>query len=99
MQAVTASIATHLVDSSVITPFGYFLYRTKLDELPQLYNVLIGDMSLVVLRPCIFNQYELIAELGRRGVFDVRPGLTGLGQIQRIDMSIPALLASIDADM
>jgi O-antigen biosynthesis protein WbqP len=99
MQADTASIATHLVDSSAITHFGYFLRRTKLDELPQLYNVLMGDMSLVGPRPCIFNQYELIAERDRRGVFDVRPGITGLGQIQRIDMSTPVLLASKDAEM
>ncbi len=99
MRPDTESVATHLADASAITGFGRFLRRTKLDELPQLWNVLKGDMSLVGPRPCLFNQYELIAERARRHVFDVRPGITGLAQIQGIDMSAPALLAETDAEM
>jgi O-antigen biosynthesis protein WbqP len=99
MRSDTASVATHLADASAITPFGRFLRRTKLDELPQLWNVLRGEMSLVGPRPCLFNQKELIAERTARGVFDARPGITGLAQIQGIDMSTPALLAKIDAEM
>ena len=99
MRLDTASVASHLADASAITPFGRFLRRTKLDELPQLWNVLRGDMSLVGPRPCLFNQQDLIAERAARGVFDARPGITGLAQIQGIDMSTPELLAKTDADM
>jgi O-antigen biosynthesis protein WbqP len=99
MKPDTASVATHLADASAITPFGRFLRRTKLDELPQLWNVLVGDMSLVGPRPCLPNQIELIEERSARGVFRVRPGITGLAQITGIDMSTPALLAETDARM
>lgn len=99
MQPGSASVATHLVDTAVITDIGSFLRRTKLDELPQLWNVLKGDMSLVGPRPCLFNQHELIAERLLRGVFDVRPGVTGRAQIIGIDMSTPRLLAETDALM
>ena len=99
MRPDTASVASHLADASAITSFGRFLRRTKLDELPQLWNVLRGDMSLVGPRPCLFNQQDLIAERAKRGVFDARPGITGLAQIQGIDMSTPEWLAKTDADM
>ena len=99
MRPGTASVATHLADASDITPFGRFLRRTKLDELPQLWNVLMGDMSLVGPRPCLFNQQELIAERTARQVFNVRPGITGLAQVRGIDMSSPRLLAETDAQM
>lgn len=99
MQRGTASVATHLADASDITPFGRFLRRTKLDELPQLWNVLMGDMSLVGPRPCLFSQQELIAERAARQVFDARPGITGLAQVRGIDMSSPRLLAETDAQM
>lgn len=99
MRLGTASVATHLADSSTITPFGRFLRKTKLDELPQLWNVLKGEMSLVGPRPCLFSQSELIAERAALGVFDARPGITGLAQIQGIDMSTPKLLAETDARM
>ncbi|HRE15451.1 MAG TPA: sugar transferase [Rhodocyclaceae bacterium] len=95
----TASVATHLADASVVTPLGRFLRRSKLDELPQLWNVLKGEMSLVGPRPSLFNQEELIAERLARGVLDVRPGITGLAQIRGIDMSTPQLLAETDAAM
>lgn len=95
----TESVATHLADASAITRFGAFLRRTKLDELPQLWNVLKGEMSLVGPRPCLFNQFELINERADRDVFAARPGITGLAQIESIDMSTPKLLAQIDANM
>lgn len=99
MRSDTVSVASHLVDASAITPLGRFLRRTKLDELPQLWNVLRGEMSLVGPRPCLLNQDELIAERAARGVFDARPGITGLAQIKDIDMSTPELLAKTDAEM
>jgi lipopolysaccharide/colanic/teichoic acid biosynthesis glycosyltransferase len=93
------SVATHLASASSITPFGVFLRRSKLDELPQLWNVLVGDMSLVGPRPNLFNQEELVNERDSRGVYSVRPGITGLAQISKIDMSTPQLLAETDAKM
>lgn len=99
MRPDTASVASHLADASAITKFGAFLRKTKLDELPQLWNVLKGDMSLVGPRPCLFNQEELIAEREERGVLNVRPGITGLAQVNEIDMSTPKLLAETDAKM
>lgn len=99
MRPDTASVATHLADAAAITPFGRFLRRTKLDELPQLWNVLRGEMSLVGPRPCLFNQEELIAEREARGVYQARPGVTGLAQVNGIDMSSPRLLAETDAKM
>ena len=99
MRVDTASVATHLASSASITRFGHFLRKTKLDELPQLWNVLRGDMSLVGPRPGLFNQEELTEERAKRGVFDVRPGITGLAQVSEIDMSTPALLAETDQRM
>ncbi|WP_313130904.1 sugar transferase [Stutzerimonas nitrititolerans] len=99
MKVDTASVATHLASSASITRFGHFLRKTKLDELPQLWNVLKGEMSLVGPRPGLFNQEELTAERAKRGVFDVRPGITGLAQVNEIDMSTPALLAETDQKM
>ncbi len=99
MKPETASVASHLADAGAITPFGRFLRRTKLDELPQLWNVLKGEMSLVGPRPCLFNQEELIAERVSRGVLEARPGITGLAQVNNIDMSTPRLLAETDQRM
>ena len=93
------SVATHLASSSSITPFGIFLRKSKLDELPQLWNVFTGDMSLVGPRPNLFNQEELINERDSRNVYSVTPGITGLAQINKIDMSAPQLLAETDAKM
>lgn len=99
MKVDTVSVATHLADSASITRFGHFLRRTKLDELPQLWNVLKGEMSLVGPRPGLFNQEELTRERAKRGVYEARPGITGLAQVNEIDMSTPALLAETDARM
>lgn len=99
MAVNTASVASHLASNSSITRFGHFLRKTKLDELPQLWNVLKGEMSLVGPRPCLFNQKELIMEREQRGVLRVRPGITGLAQVNDIDMSTPERLAETDAKM
>jgi O-antigen biosynthesis protein WbqP len=99
MRQETAHVASHLADAAAITRWGGFLRRTKLDELPQLWNVLKGEMSLVGPRPCLFNQAELIKERAARGVYAARPGITGLAQINGIDMSTPRLLAETDARM
>jgi lipopolysaccharide/colanic/teichoic acid biosynthesis glycosyltransferase len=99
MHLATPSVGTHLADAAAITRLGHFLRRTKLDELPQLWNVFKGEMSLVGPRPCLPNQKDLIAELSARNIFSTRPGITGLAQIQGIDMSTPKLLAETDAKM
>ena len=99
MSIDTASVASHLASSASITKLGGFLRRTKLDELPQLWNVLKGEMSLVGPRPNLFNQEELIMERDSLSVYAVRPGITGLAQVSDIDMSTPTLLAQTDAKM
>jgi len=99
MRPDTASVASHLADESAITRLGALLRRTKLDELPQLWNVLKGEMSLVGPRPCLLSQTELITERQSLGVFEVRPGITGLAQVGNIDMSTPKKLAETDAHM
>jgi lipopolysaccharide/colanic/teichoic acid biosynthesis glycosyltransferase len=99
MSVDTASVASHLAPATSITRLGVFLRKSKLDELPQLWNVLRGEMSLVGPRPCLFNQHELINEREALGVFDVRPGITGLAQINNIDMSTPKKLANTDAKL
>ncbi|MCB5187686.1 sugar transferase [Methylobacillus caricis] len=99
MKVNTASVASHLASTASITWLGGFLRKTKLDELPQLWNVLKGEMSLVGPRPNLFNQEELIAERQSLGVYNVRPGITGIAQVNDIDMSTPKLLAETDALM
>lgn len=99
MRKDTKQVATHLADKCAVTRYGSFLRKTKLDEIPQLWNVLIGNMSFVGPRPNLFNQTELIEEREKRGVYNHVPGITGLAQINEIDMSTPALLAKTDAKM
>ncbi len=99
MSVDTKSVASHLASSASITKFGSFLRKTKIDELPQLINVLKGEMSLVGPRPNLFNQGELIEEREKLGVYKVLPGITGLAQIQNVDMSTPSVLAKIDKEM
>ncbi|HHQ4523359.1 TPA: sugar transferase [Aeromonas veronii] len=99
MSIDTQSVASHLASTSSITRLGAFLRKTKIDELPQLINVLKGEMSLVGPRPNLFNQEELIKERDALGVYEVLPGITGLAQIQNIDMSTPELLAKTDRQM
>ena len=92
MSKGTKNCATHLVDSSKITNSGFFLRKTKLDEIPQLWNVIKGEMSIVGPRPCLFSQKELINERKRFNIHKVTPGITGLAQMKGIDMSDPKLL-------
>lgn len=99
MSVDTKSVASHLANNASITKLGAFLRKTKIDELPQLINVLKGEMSLVGPRPNLFNQEELIAERDALGVYHVLPGITGLAQVQNIDMSTPILLAQTDKQM
>ncbi|MGR6872805.1 sugar transferase [Pseudomonas sp. HK3] len=99
MKAATDSVASHLVDHNAITKVGRFLRKTKLDELPQLINVLFGHMSLVGPRPNLSSQTVLIQERDSLGVYSVRPGVTGLAQLSGVDMSTPKKLSEIDAQM
>lgn len=99
MSVETKSVASHLANNASITKLGNFLRKTKIDELPQLINVVKGEMSLVGPRPNLFNQEELIKERDVLGVYDVLPGVTGLAQVQNIDMSTPQLLAKTDKQM
>jgi len=99
MSVDTKSVASHLASTSSITKLGSFLRKTKIDELPQLINVLKGEMSFVGPRPNLFNQDELIKEREKHGVYDVLPGITGLAQVKTIDMSTPKLLAETDQKM
>lgn len=98
MRNGTPVVPTHETSAGQITPVGNFLRRTKIDELPQLWNVLTGDMSLVGPRPCLPTQHVLIEQRRRLGVYTLRPGITGLAQTRGIDMSRPELLAQTDAE-
>lgn len=92
MRIGTPAVATHLLTNAVdhLTPIGGFLRRTSLDELPQLWSILKGDMSFVGPRPALFNQDDLVALRTERGVDRLVPGLTGWAQINgRDDLPIP----------
>lgn len=97
MYVGTRSLPTHETPRSSITPLGAVLRRSKIDELPQLLNVVRGDMSLVGPRPCLPTQHELIGHRQRLGVLELRPGITGLAQVLGVDMSEPRRLARLDA--
>lgn len=91
MRTDAPQLATHLLtdSQSYITPLGSFLRRTSLDELPQLYSVLRGDMSIVGPRPALFNQHDLVALRTRQGIHRLRPGITGWAQVNgRDELSI-----------
>lgn len=100
MYVGTPPVATHLLARPVayITPLGRFLRKSSLDELPQLWSVLVGDMSLVGPRPALFNQEDLIAARTHAGVHVLLPGITGWAQVNgRDELPIPAKVA-LDAE-
>lgn len=99
LPAKTPQVPTHELGMVKISPLGRFLRLSKLDELPQLWNVLVGDMSMVGPRPCLVSQKELLTERVLRQIDLVKPGITGLAQIRKIDMSTPRKLAKVDALM
>lgn len=94
----TAQAGTHEVSASAVTRVGAFLRRTKIDELPQVWNILRGEIALIGPRPCLPVQTQLIEARQDRGVLDVLPGISGLAQVEGIDMSDPIRLARRDAD-
>ncbi|CAN7420340.1 sugar transferase [Mesorhizobium sp. LjNodule214] len=97
MHQGTPSLPTHEAPAHSVTAVGRILRRTKIDELPQLWNVLKGEMSLVGPRPCLPTQTELIGHRKELGVLQALPGITGLAQVRGIDMSDPKLCAETDA--
>ena len=100
MRAGAPAVATHLLADphSYLTPIGSFLRKTSLDELPQLWSILVGDMSFVGPRPALFNQQDLIALRTEQGVHSLVPGLTGWAQVNgRDELPIPKKVA-LDAE-
>ncbi|WP_133573938.1 sugar transferase [Maritalea mobilis] len=97
MTVGTAQRGTHEVSKSAVTRVGRVFRKFKLDELPQVINILKGEMSLIGPRPCLPVQEELIHERRIRGVLEIKPGISGYAQIRNIDMSEPVFLAKTDA--
>lgn len=96
MRLNTPAVATHLLENPTrfLTPIGGFLRKSSLDELPQLWNIALGEMSFVGPRPALFNQYDLIAMRTEKSVHKLLPGLTGWAQINgRDDLPIPVKVA------
>jgi len=96
MRTGTPAVATHLLANpdSYLTPIGSFLRKSSLDELPQLWSILQGDMGFVGPRPALFNQHDLVALRTAQGVHTLVPGLTGWAQIHgRDELPIPAKVA------
>ena len=99
MKLNTAVVATHNSKASDLTRFGKYLRKLKIDEIPQLINVIKGEMSLVGPRPCLINQHILIIERKKFNIYRHKPGITGLAQVQKIDMSDPIKLAKVENEM
>jgi lipopolysaccharide/colanic/teichoic acid biosynthesis glycosyltransferase len=98
MHPETKQAGTHEISPDAVTPIGHVLRKTKIDELPQVWNILRGEMSVVGPRPCLPAQVEVVAQRRVQGVFAMVPGITGLAQVQGIDMSTPERLAQTDAE-
>ena len=98
MRKGTKQVGTHELSQASTTRIGAILRRTKIDEFPQIVNILKGEMSLIGPRPCLTSQTELIEARRKLGVLDVCPGISGLSQIRNIDMSTPVTLAQTDAE-
>lgn len=99
MKVGTPSLPTHLVSATSITKFGKLIRKLKFDELPQLFNVLKGEMSFVGPRPNLPTQTTLTNYRRKLGIYEVRPGITGLSQISGLDMSDPIKLSEKDKEM
>ena len=97
MKRGTEQAGTHEISAAAVTKLGAFMRKTKIDELPQVWNILRNEVSLIGPRPCLPVQDELIEARRSHGVFSVKPGISGLAQINGIDMSEPATLARWDA--
>jgi lipopolysaccharide/colanic/teichoic acid biosynthesis glycosyltransferase len=97
MKVGTKQAATNEVPASMVTGIGRFLRRTKLDELPQIWNIFRNEIGLIGPRPCLPIQAELIDARAKRGVLKLKPGISGLAQVNDIDMSDPQKLAVWDA--
>jgi len=97
MQHGTKQAGTHEVSEASVTRLGRFMRKTKVDELPQIWNIFCNDISLIGPRPCLPVQQELVEARRARGVFDIKPGISGLAQVNDIDMSEPEKLAYWDA--
>lgn len=97
MQAKTGDLPSHQVSAASITRTGRWLRRLKLDELPQLFNVLSGAMSFVGPRPCLITQDEVIRARQELGVLKYRPGITGPAQLAGVDFSRPGEVAKLEA--
>ena len=98
MAVGTKQAGTHEVSAASVTGIGHFLRRYKLDELPQIFNIMRGELSLVGPRACLPSQEVLVNEREQRGIYAIRPGITGYAQIRGIDMSDPVLLAKTDKE-
>ena len=97
MDVGTKDLPTHLVSGVNLSRYGKFLRNSKLDELPQMWNVLLGDMSFVGPRPCLPTQLSVIDARLEKDLYKFRPGITGFAQIEGIDMSMPIELARSDS--
>ncbi|MFK7866597.1 MAG: sugar transferase [Alphaproteobacteria bacterium] len=98
MRVGTPEAGTHEIAANSITPIGRFFRKTRLDELPQIFNILSREMNFVGPRPCLTVQHDLINARKQRGVDQLMPGITGLAQIEGIDMQDPVRLAKKDAE-
>jgi len=98
MSLNTANVPSHLANPDQVTAIGKFMRIYKIDELPQLLNVLLGQMSFVGPRPNLEGQEPLSTLRKSEGIYCVKPGITGLAQIRNIDMSDPAMLVAVDKE-
>lgn len=96
MAVDTPDVGTHEVNSASVTKVGGFLRNTKLDEIPQVINVLRGDMTLIGPRPCLPSQLDVISNRENHGVYSIIPGITGHAQVNKVDMSRPELISVYD---
>lgn len=97
MHVSTKDAPSHEVSTSAVTRTGSWLRKVKLDELPQLWNIIKGEMSFIGPRPCLPSQTDLIAARRMRGLYEIRPGISGVSQIAGVDMSDPERLSRLDA--